>query len=254
MILLGIVLSILAGCSLKCGQSLLSIVRASLSCGNMAEITAMIHHGLAAFYGAHSVGTDVLLTSVGTTLAVRTVVDGISYLTRPIVARAGNCYHGSKRWIKDPLVIPDKCLTGPAYLCCLEGFVARKLQERRRTVVPAPSLDSRARVTGKPVWSDEAGCFVMYKHPSAPPLKLRPVTVTSNGDITYDVVPAHVVSKSTDGDEKRVKKVEPANDWTIEYIFPLSMPTSSLLLMISLMALAGDHTPTNSLPRSTWDL
>ena len=180
----------------------------------MAEVITLLHHGVTAFYQSHSAGTDAIVTAVGTTLAVRTTIDGITYLTRPIVASVGNCYYGSKRWIKDRLVAPDRCLKGLAYLCCLEGLVAKKLHERRRTE-PSPSLDSRAPEVGKPVWSDEAGCYVLYQHANAVPLKLRPESIT--GDvITYSVIHAHTVTKSTACDEKRVKKLESATGWTIE--------------------------------------
>ena len=184
----------------------------------MAEIWTMLHHGVAYFYSTHSPTTDALVTSIGVPLAVRTAIDGIGYCLRPVVQSAGNCYYGSKRWVKDRLAVPDRCLTGPAYLCCLEGYVTRKLREKRRAAQPAPSLESRALVVGKPVWSSSAGCFVLYEHETSVPLKLVPNTVTSGGEIVYSVIHPQQQTKSSDGDEKRVKKVEVEPAWTPENI------------------------------------
>ena len=181
----------------------------------MAELVAAFH-GVSAFFGAHSLAIETVGVSVGTPVAIRATIDAITCATRPCLSGISNRYHGMKRMISEKLCFPEKCVTGIAYVCFLDGVVKRKIEERRRASQPQPRFDTQSLTVGKPYWCPNSGCTVLREHSTGPLLKCVPKTVTQNGEITYDVVAPAQLKTPAHGDEKRVKQMEVLPGWSNE--------------------------------------
>ena len=185
---------------------------------------------LGGFYQSHGLATDACATFVGLQVGVRGTCAAAKCLLRPVVERVNVIYYQTARKLRDGFRPPLWVYTAPASLCCMEGIVKERVMKRRQElpVVSAKTRSSGVKPTLTPIFDSELGCHVLYEHPNSVPLKLQVREVDSLGFVKWDVVrakPAALPKAATEsgapgieGDEKRIKRLEPMPGWDISRI------------------------------------